>query len=76
MACVHVQSSLVITLTITSVTQAGRYRFCAAEFHVSETPSGRVTDPKKVNAIKSMLSLPEYTGVCVGGGERCSTLHS
>jgi hypothetical protein len=37
---------------------------------VSETPSGRVTDPKKVNAIKSMLSLPEYTG-----GEGAAAAH-
>lgn len=34
----------------------------AAEFHVSETPSGRVTDPKKLAAIKKVLSLPEHTG--------------
>lgn len=33
-----------------------------AEFHVSETPVGRVTDPKKLAAIKRVLSLPEHTG--------------
>jgi hypothetical protein len=33
-----------------------------AEFHVSETPCGRVTDPKKLAAIKQVLSLPEHTG--------------
>eukprot|EP00878_Enallax_costatus_P041610 GHUV01048434.1.p1 GENE.GHUV01048434.1~~GHUV01048434.1.p1 ORF type:complete len:220 (+),score=65.20 GHUV01048434.1:1204-1863(+) len=32
------------------------------EFHVSETPAGRVTDPKKLDAIKSVLSLPEHSG--------------
>lgn len=38
----------------------------AAEFHVSETPCGRVTDPKKLAAIKQVLSLPEHTGAQQG----------
>jgi hypothetical protein len=33
-----------------------------AEFQVSETPTGRVTDPKKLSAIKKVLALPEHTG--------------
>lgn len=41
-----------------------------AEFHVSETPTGRVTDPKKLAAIKRVLSLPEHTG---GVDTLCST---
>ncbi|KAF8072682.1 TTC21B [Scenedesmus sp. PABB004] len=32
------------------------------EFLVSETPRGRVTDPKKLDAIKSVLALPGDTG--------------
>lgn len=42
-------------------------RVCVpAEFHVSETPCGRVTDPKKLASIKQVLSLPEHTGAQQG----------
>jgi hypothetical protein len=33
------------------------------EFHVSEVPRGRVTDPKKLDVIRRVLSVPEHTGV-------------
>jgi hypothetical protein len=44
-----------------------------AEFHVSETPAGRVTDPKKLAAIKNVLALPEHTGEAHGTAEVPST---
>lgn len=37
---------------------------------MSDTPAGRVTDPKKLAAIRNVLSLPETSGA-FGGGRDC-----